>query len=364
MFSLKTTKNENEFLCGKFKSLFEKFSFKFYQKQVLFLFTLAAARPESGYNYNAPNLGISSGFVGGSGGFGGGSSGSVGFGGDLGGGGGYGGSFESTNGASSGFVGGGFGSSRLNNDVSIDGSSSSRASSSAGRFEIEGGFGGGTLQSSVGGGGGSFSGDAGFGGRQQIIQKHIYVHTPPPEPEEAHYQQHLASGGVAQKHYKIIFIKAPFTPQLSTAQLALATQSQEKTIVYVLVKKPDEYNGFSVPGGAPAIHPSKPEVYFIKYKSQKDNSGGRINGLGADTSSIGVEPIASGPADSANHFIVDSSSGQTIGSGGKSQFISSLFNHKKARPQCVHKSINSRSSFRMLWYIRIRHSPHNIYLDN
>lgn len=101
-----------------------------------------------------------------------------------------------------------------------------------------------------------------------IIQKHIYVHVPPPDSEGP------AAGGAgegvqAQKHYKIIFIKAPSPPTYSPAQIAAAqAANQEKTIVYVLVKKPEDHTDFEAPSSGPAVNPSKPEVYFIKYKTQ------------------------------------------------------------------------------------------------
>lgn len=66
---------------------------------------------------------------------------------------------------------------------------------------VGGGFGGG----GGGGGGGGFGGGFGGGGGT-TIQKHIYVHVPPPEPEEFRPQRPI-SVGQAQKHYKIIFIK-------------------------------------------------------------------------------------------------------------------------------------------------------------
>lgn len=104
----------------------------------------------------------------------------------------------------------------------------------------------------------------GRGGVQ--VTKHVYVHVPPPEPEEQFASQPGPLPPV-QKHYKIIFIKAPSVPtqeQFASAQLPL---TEEKTIVYVLVKKPDEQlNVDSAP--LPDHTPSKPEVYFIKYKSR------------------------------------------------------------------------------------------------
>lgn len=49
-------------------------------------------------------------------------------------------------------------------------------------------------------------------------------------------------------------------------------QNEEKTLVYVLVKKPEEQPEIVIPTQAPT-QPSKPEVYFIKYKTQVRSRG-------------------------------------------------------------------------------------------
>lgn len=73
-----------------------------------------------------------------------------------------------------------------------------------------------------------------------LIQKHIYVHVPPPQEEEEFNQPISPDSLSRQKHYKIIFIKAPSTPsisqQIAQAQYAQQQQTEEKTLVYVLVK--------------------------------------------------------------------------------------------------------------------------------
>ncbi|XP_050071701.1 uncharacterized protein LOC126559570 [Anopheles maculipalpis] len=217
---------------------------------------LASARPEAGYSYNRPSTGGSHG--GGGGGGGGYSSGGGSF--TSGGGGGYSGGgvggFSSGAGASFGGSAGGFGG-------------SSFSSSGAGSF-------GGGVSSF---GGGSFGGGS-FGGSQQaIIQKHIYVHVPPPEPEEVRVQRPIQLAA-PQKHYKIIFIKAPSAPSYQAPQIPIQPQNEEKTLVYVLVKKPDEQQDIVIPTPAPT-QPSKPEVYFIKYKTQKESGGGVSGGFGS-----------------------------------------------------------------------------------
>uniref|UniRef100_A0A182P7V3 DM5 domain-containing protein n=1 Tax=Anopheles epiroticus TaxID=199890 RepID=A0A182P7V3_9DIPT len=119
--------------------------------------------------------------------------------------------------------------------------------------------------------------------QQQIVQKHIYVHVPPPEPEQS-FQQQIVAPGLRQKHYKIIFIKTPQV-QPTAAQLALQqSQTEEKTIVYVLVKKPEALGDISLP--APAVtKPSKPEVYFIKYKTNTEEVQAPV-GLGVSSSGV------------------------------------------------------------------------------
>lgn len=99
---------------------------------------------------------------------------------------------------------------------------------------------------------------------QKLITKNIYVHLPPPENEEPLPQQ-VFEPPVPKKHYKIIFIKAPAPPKPVAPVLPKPIEDEHKTLVYVLVKKPDPQPQIEVPKPKPT-QPSKPEVYFIKYK--------------------------------------------------------------------------------------------------
>ncbi|XP_021708263.1 pollen-specific leucine-rich repeat extensin-like protein 1 isoform X1 [Aedes aegypti] len=119
---------------------------------------------------------------------------------------------------------------------------------------------------------GAFSGGGGGGYNYQpatqVVQKHIYVHVPPPEKEEPSYPR-VVQSATPQKHYKIIFIKAPTPPQPKAPIIPPPVQNEEKTLVYVLHKKPEEPEEIVLPT-PPPTKPSKPEVYFIKYKTQKE----------------------------------------------------------------------------------------------
>lgn len=124
-------------------------------------------------------------------------------------------------------------------------------------------------------GGGGPSGSYGppadrYGPPQQnpVVHKHVYVHVPPPEAPEYKAPKHVPLPQPPQKHYKIVFIKAPTPPTPTAPQLPpLPQPDEEKTLIYVLVKKPEEAPDVVLPTQAPT-QPSKPEVYFIRYKTQ------------------------------------------------------------------------------------------------
>ncbi|KPI91969.1 PREDICTED: probable H/ACA ribonucleoprotein complex subunit 1 [Papilio xuthus] len=147
------------------------------------------------------------------------------------------------------------------------------------------------------GGGLSLSGDSGFNGGYAggysgapLVQKHIYVHVPPPEPVEQRIPR-IPAVAPPQKHYKIIFIKAPTPPTPVAPIIPVQPQNEEKTLVYVLVKKPEEQPDIIIPTPAPT-QPSKPEVYFIKYQTQKE--GGAIGGGAIGGGAIGGGALGGG----------------------------------------------------------------------
>jgi hypothetical protein len=103
-----------------------------------------------------------------------------------------------------------------------------------------------------------------------VVHKHVYFHIPPPEPEYTkEYPIRTPPPRPVQKHYRIIFIKAPTqsTPTMP-ALPPVQPDSEEKTIVYVLVKKPDELPEIVMPTPV-TTQPTKPEVYFIRYKTEQ-----------------------------------------------------------------------------------------------
>jgi hypothetical protein len=99
------------------------------------------------------------------------------------------------------------------------------------------------------------------------ITKSVFVHLPPENDNEIPQPQVLPVQP-PKKHYKIIFIKAPEPPKFNAPIIPPQPQDEHKTLVYVLVKKPDEQQQIELPAPE-ATPPSKPEVYFIKYKQNE-----------------------------------------------------------------------------------------------
>lgn len=89
------------------------------------------------------------------------------------------------------------------------------------------------------------------------------MHVPPPEFEEPEViPQVVTPPPVNQKHYKILFIKTPTITQRAIPILN-APQNEEKTLVYVLVKKPEPVEPIIQQIEQPK--PTKPEVRSLFY---------------------------------------------------------------------------------------------------
>lgn len=122
---------------------------------------------------------------------------------------------------------------------------------------------------------GNFVGQQQFGGFAQqypapnTVTKDIYVHVAPDEREE-HFQQPALPPPPPRKHYRIVFIKTP-SPKVNKAAFRIQqAPTEEKTIIYVLTKKPDPLDLQTAIENVQPKQPSKPEVYFIKYKTQEE----------------------------------------------------------------------------------------------
>ncbi|CAL8127078.1 unnamed protein product [Orchesella dallaii] len=181
------------------------------------------------------------------------------------GGGGGGGSFAS--------IGGGF--------LSGGGSGLFGGSSGGGFSSGGGGFSSGGGGFSSGGGGGN---GGGAGGQ---VHRHVYVHVAPDDPVDSQARVIRVPGG-QDKHVNIIFVKAPSASSQQQTEVILPEQNEQKTLVYVLLKKGEANSDIKVRGPAPT-RPTKPEVYFIRYKDQAAGGagGGSSGGIGGLSGGIG-----------------------------------------------------------------------------
>lgn len=105
-----------------------------------------------------------------------------------------------------------------------------------------------------------------------IVTKHFYVHAAPEEPEERAGPRYVQLGR-SRKTYKVIFIKAP-SYDSSARIIPVLPHNEEKTVVYVLSKKPNFEQNIQLPE-QPVTEPPKPEVFFIKYKTQQEAEDAR-----------------------------------------------------------------------------------------
>ncbi|XP_004530039.1 uncharacterized protein LOC101448515 [Ceratitis capitata] len=163
-----------------------------------------------------------------------------------------------------------------------------------------------------------------------LVTKDIYVHVAPEEHEE-HYQRPVLPPPPPRKHYRIVFIKAP-SPKPSAAALRVnQAPTEEKTIIYVLTRKPDPIDLEAAYQEAAPKQPSKPEVYFIKYRTQEEAQHAQrtiqeqYDQLGGTTqiSDEGIAPVTSviGSLDPRNGGA--SGSGSSSSGGVSSAGISS-----------------------------------------
>ncbi|XP_070074904.1 uncharacterized transmembrane protein DDB_G0289901 [Drosophila takahashii] len=170
------------------------------------------------------------------------------------------------------------------------------------------------------------------GFQEPIIHKQFFTVAAPEEHENLERSKHLVIGR-PQKNYRVVFIKAPSSSNANVKLSAEYAPKEEKTVIYVLSKKDNQLEVNDIATPAPTV-PSKPEVFFIKYKTDAEASHAqqqiqaeydRIEGT-SEHQDGGVAPAQSvvgildggavGAASSgSSHFV----SGST---GGSSGFVS------------------------------------------
>ncbi|XP_005186475.2 uncharacterized protein LOC101892342 [Musca domestica] len=105
-------------------------------------------------------------------------------------------------------------------------------------------------------------------GAQPLVSKHFYLHSAPQE-EGVEVQEHDIAVGTPRKNYNVVFVKAPAEKQQKIKVRVTPAVNEEKTAVYVLSKKADApiVETFVQ---EPVTTTSKPEVAFIKYRTNEE----------------------------------------------------------------------------------------------
>ncbi|XP_016950620.1 uncharacterized protein LOC108024933 [Drosophila biarmipes] len=101
--------------------------------------------------------------------------------------------------------------------------------------------------------------------QQAIVSKRFFIHSAPEEAED--YKERHITVGVPKRNYNVVFIKSPQRNNKKTIKISPAA-NEEKTVIYVLSKKGESDLNAEVVEQASST--SKPEVFFIKYKTNEE----------------------------------------------------------------------------------------------
>jgi len=103
------------------------------------------------------------------------------------------------------------------------------------------------------------------------VFRHVYVHSAPDFPEDQQARVIRIPGG-QNKHVNIIFVKTPSQSANQQTEVILPEKDEQKTVVYVLHRKFDPTTDLKIRAPRPQP-PTKPDVYFIRYKENNGAAG-------------------------------------------------------------------------------------------
>jgi len=112
-----------------------------------------------------------------------------------------------------------------------------------------------------------------YGGPSHVPQvfRHVFVHSAPDEGGYTQSRVIRVPGG--DKHVNIIFVKTPSSSSNQQTEVILPEPDQHKNLVYVLLKKGENMSNIKV-RRPPSQAPSKPDVFFIRYKNEGSSGYG------------------------------------------------------------------------------------------
>ncbi|GBP15156.1 hypothetical protein EVAR_72855_1 [Eumeta japonica] len=101
-----------------------------------------------------------------------------------------------------------------------------------------------------------------------LVRKQFFTISAPKDDDGQPKNKHLVLGR-PQRNYRVIFIKAPTSENVKLKYSAEYAPQEEKTVIYVLSKKDNELDASDIATPSPSA-PTKPEVFFIKYKTPEE----------------------------------------------------------------------------------------------
>ncbi|KAH8407981.1 hypothetical protein KR222_006973, partial [Zaprionus bogoriensis] len=104
--------------------------------------------------------------------------------------------------------------------------------------------------------------------QQPIVSKRFFIHSAPEDVDEEYKERHITVG-VPKRNYNVVFIKSPQRSNKKTSIKISPAVNEDKTVIYVLSKKTDS-SDVQAEVVEQASSTSKPEVFFIKYKTNEE----------------------------------------------------------------------------------------------
>ncbi|KAB0795875.1 hypothetical protein PPYR_09936 [Photinus pyralis] len=139
------------------------------------------------------------------------------------------------------------------------------------------------------GGDGSYIGLPGSGGGQQAgSDRSVYFFAIPDDETQSRLRINILPS--THSSNRVIFIKAPsYAPPIPEVISAPST-SDEKTVIYVLSKKPQPASPISIPASA-IVKQTKPQIFFIKYGSRAEAENAIASGLKGNLVGGGLQDL-------------------------------------------------------------------------
>ncbi|KAF2898097.1 hypothetical protein ILUMI_08077 [Ignelater luminosus] len=122
-------------------------------------------------------------------------------------------------------------------------------------------------------------------------QRHVYFYAAPDDEPAARFRINIAPS--SHRNTKIIFVKAPSYGGVIPEVIAPPSHAEDKTLVYVLVKKPQQGGAITIPSSL-GVKQAKPEVFFIKYRNQAEAEHAVASGLNGQAVGSGLSDLGTG----------------------------------------------------------------------